>query len=63
MIRTIFAAALLLGPLAAAADSPGRIHRTEVIPYDLRRNAEQGDRTGLGALIPFAPQPLAAEVQ
>ncbi len=61
MIRTIFATALLLGPLAAAADSPGRIHRTEVIPYDLRRNAEQGDRTGLGALIPFAPQPLAAE--
>lgn len=65
----IFGAALLLSaPLPAQefweldprkADlEAGRIYRTEVIPYDLRHDAEARDRTKAGAVIDFAPREI-----
>ena len=75
MKRTITTAALALSALAAAAqdygessavriDEAGRIHRTEVIPYDTRRDAEARNREAGGyyrwprpATWPYRAQP------
>ena len=71
MKRTITTAALALSALAAAAqdygessavriDEAGRIHRTEVIPYDTRRDAEARNREAGGYYLAFSPRQMAA---
>lgn len=60
MKRTIILAAALLVAAGAAAQQAGRIHRTEVIPYDTRHDAEARNRAGSGHLIDFAPRTLAS---
>ncbi len=51
----LFAAALLFAANASAQDA-GRIHRTEVIPYDTRHDADARDRTKSGHSIDFRPE-------
>ena len=71
MKRPITTAALALSALAAAAqdygessavriDEAGRIHRTEVIPYDTRRDAEARNREAGGYYLAFSPRQMAA---
>lgn len=60
MKRTIILAAALLVAAGAAAQQAGRIHRTEIIPYDTRHDAEARNRAGSGHLIDFAPRTLAS---
>lgn len=60
MKRTIILAAALLVAVGAAAQQAGRIHRTEVVPYDTRHDAEARNRAGSGHLIDFAPRTLAS---
>ena len=56
---------LLLAALGLAgalqAQEAGRIHRTEVIPYDTRHDAEAHNRAGVEAYREFKPRMLAAE--
>lgn len=70
MKRTILSAAalLLLGTAVRAQElsetavvlplEAGRIHRTEVIPYDTRHDAEARNRAGVEAYIEYTPQPF-----
>ena len=70
MKRTITTAALALSALAGGAglressavriDEAGRIHRTEVIPYDTRRDAEARNREAGGYYLAFSPRQMAA---
>jgi len=55
MIRTILSAALLCCTLGAAAQ-PGRLHRTEVVPYDTRRDAETRNTASSGHTLDFRPE-------
>lgn len=61
MKQTILLAALLGCLLAASAQEAGRIHRTEVIPYDTRKDADARNRSGVGAYREFKPQVLGLE--
>ncbi|WP_295936966.1 glycoside hydrolase family 2 TIM barrel-domain containing protein [uncultured Alistipes sp.] len=45
---------------APVALEAGRIHRTEVIPFDKRHDAEQRNRAGADACIAFTPEAFAA---
>lgn len=60
MKRTILLMAALLAAAGAAAQEAGRIYRTEVIPYDTRRDAEARDRTKSGYTIDFRPGMISA---
>ena len=51
--------AALLAAAGAAAQEAGRIYRTEVVPYDTRRDAEAQDRTKSGHTIEFRPRMTA----
>ena len=51
----LFCAGLLLGT-AATARQTGRIHRTEVVPYDTRHDAESRVRARSGHSIDFRPE-------
>lgn len=46
-------------PPALRPVEAGRIHRTEVIPYDKRHDADARNRAGVEAYIEFAPEVLA----
>lgn len=56
MKRTILSALLSLCAVAAAAQEGGRIHRTEIVPYDTRHDAVARSRPASGHTIDFAPQ-------
>ena len=61
MKRTLLAALLAtLAALPSAAQEAGRIHRTEVIPYDTRQRADARTREGVEGYIAFAPRTLVA---
>ena len=60
MKRTILLLAALLAAAGAAAQEAGRIFRTEAVPYDLRRDAERGDRAKSGHTIDFRPGMVSA---
>ena len=60
MKRTILLLAALLAAAGAAAQEAGRIFRTEAVPYDLRRDAERGDRAKSGHTIDFSPGMVSA---
>lgn len=71
MKRTLLTVAVTCSLWAAAAQElsttavvsepeSGRIHRTEVIPYDTRHDADLRDRAKSGYTIDFAPTALAA---
>lgn len=60
MKRTILLMAALLAAAGAAAQEAGRIYRTEVVPYDTRRDAETGDRAKAGYAMEFRPEVLTA---
>ena len=60
MKRTILLMAALLAAAGAAAQEAGRIYRTEVIPYDTRRDAEARDRAKSGYTIDFRPGMISA---
>ncbi len=57
-ILHILAATLTL--TAASAQEPGRIYRTEAVPFDIRQEALTGERGKSGHAIEFRPQILAA---
>ena len=38
----------------------GRIHRTEVVPYDKRHDADARNRAGVEAYIAYTPEAFAA---
>lgn len=62
MKQTILLTAALIGfTLTAGAQEAGRIHRTEVIPYDTRHDAEARNSASAGYTIPYAPKLLDGE--
>lgn len=71
MKRTILTSVLLLGTLAAGAQTEesdavkltdaGRIFRTEVIPHDTRRDADARNREAGGYYLAFTPEQLAGD--
>lgn len=64
MKRTLLAALLAtLAALPSAAQEAGRIHRTEVIPYDTRQRADARTREGVEGYIAFAPRTLVASAE
>src|SRR5699024_10261731 len=60
MRKILFLIAALGSAAPLAAQTAGRIHRTEAAPYDTRHDAEARNRKGDGAYIPFAPKPVSA---
>ncbi len=60
MRKILFLIAVLASAAPAAAQTAGRIHRTEAAPYDTRHDAEARNRKGDAAFIPFAPKPVSA---
>lgn len=62
MKRTILPALMLtLCMLPAAAQQAGRIHRTEVIPYDTRHDAEARNRAAAKGYIVYEPEAVATD--
>lgn len=57
-ILTLLAGLFLLG--GATAQEAGRIHRTQVTPFDTRHDAEAADRAKSGYTIEYTPEPFAA---
>ena len=60
MRKILFLIAALGSAAPLAAQTAGRIHRTEAAPYATRHDAEARNRKGDGAYIPFAPKPVSA---
>lgn len=66
MKRTILLFTAAFGAAIAAAQQPAparataRIHRTEIVPYDTRHDAEARDRAASGHTIDFRPEVQAA---
>lgn len=61
MKSTILLIAALCCAGELAAQEAGRIHRTEVIPYDTRHDAEARNRAGVEAYMEFRPEAFATE--
>lgn len=61
MKRTFILIAALMSGAGLQAQEARRIHRTEVIPYDTRHDAEARNRAGASAYKEFRPQPFTAE--
>lgn len=59
MKRAFFLIAALAFGTGLHAQEAGRIHRTEIIPYDTRHDAEARNRAAVKAYIQFAPEVLA----
>lgn len=59
MKHTFLLAGALLALCGAEAQEAGRIHRTERVPYSIRKDAEAGDPAASGHRIAFAPSLMA----
>lgn len=60
MQKILFLIAALGWVIPAAAQTAGRIHRTEAAPYDTRHDAEARNRKGDAAFRLFTPKPVRA---
>lgn len=61
MMRTISLLAASILAANAAAQRPGRIYRTETIPYEIRREAEAGDPEKSAHRMVFRPAMLSVD--
>lgn len=47
--------------LSSEAQQAGRIHRSEILPYDTRHAAQSADRNGIGRYAEFRPEAIRAD--